>query len=195
MFLGAAISVSGAALYIRDTWRGVTAPNRVTWSLWALEPLLAFGVQRQEHVGLASFMTLVLGLIPLIVLVVSFHDANAVWRIDRFDIACGILSVVGLVVWITANEPTIALVSFVVADAVAALPTVRKAFRTPESESAWAFLASVCFAVITLLTLKRFTTAGALFPLSVLSMSAVIFALVIRRDLRRLPHRTHVEAA
>lgn len=181
VFLGAVISLAGSSLYIRDTWRGVTAPNRVTWFLWALEPLLAFAVERQEHVGLASVMTLVLGLVPIIILVVSFHDPQSVWRIGRFDVICGAISVVGLVVWGVSNQKTVALVAFVAADAVAALPTVRKALLEPATESPWAYLTSAAFAAITLLTLHAYTTAGAIFPTSVLSMSAFIFVLVLSR--------------
>jgi hypothetical protein len=178
VFLGSLISLSGAAVYVRDTWRGETAPNRVTWTLWGVEPLLAFVVERQEHVGLASVMTLVLGLVPIVVVAVSFHDPRSVWRIGRFDVACGLISVVGLVVWVSSNEPTVGLVSFVAADAMAALPTLRKSILEPSSESGWTFLTGVLFAGITLLTLPHWTTAGALFPTSILTMNTCIWLLV-----------------
>jgi len=50
VILGAAIGSAGAALYLRDTLRGVTQPNRVTWLLWAAAPLLAFAVEVQAGV-------------------------------------------------------------------------------------------------------------------------------------------------
>ena len=178
VFLGSLFSLSGAAVYVRDTWRGVTAPNRVTWVLWGLEPLLAFAVERQEHVGLASVMTLVLGLVPIVVIAVSFHDPRSVWKIGRFDVVCGVMSAVGLAVWVATNEATVGLVSFVAADAVAALPTLRKSILEPHSETWWTFLTGAIFAGITLLTLSHFTTAGALFPTSVLTMNTIIWVLV-----------------
>lgn len=181
VYLGAAISLAGSYVYVRNTWRGVTAPNRVSWFLWALEPLLAYVVERQEHVGLASVMTLVLGVVPVLVLAVSFHDPQSVWRIGRFDVVCGVISVAGLAVWTVSGQETVALVAFVAADAVAALPTVRKAFLEPSTESPWAFLGSALFAAITLLTLRAYTTAGGLFPTSVLVLSTVIWILVISR--------------
>ncbi len=179
IYLGAAISLTGTVVYVRDTWRGTTAPNRVTWALWGLEPLLAFGVERQQHVGLASLMTLLLGLVPVVVLAVSFHDPLSVWRIGRFDVICGAISLVGLGVWTLSDEPTVALISFVAADAVAAVPTLRKAVLEPSTESWWTYVAGSLFAGITLLTLRVFTTAGALFPLSVLTMDTVIALLVV----------------
>jgi hypothetical protein len=181
VFLGAALFVIGAAIYVRDTWRGRTAPNRVTWIIWGLEPLLTFATERQAHVGLASVMTLVLGLIPVIVLVASLHDSASVWRIGRFDIVCGVISAVGFGVWIVSDRPTVGLVSFVAADAVAAVPTLRKAATHPRSESPWNYLAGAIFSGITLLTLTTYTTAGGLFPTSVLVMNTTIWLLVMTR--------------
>ena len=41
VYLGAAIGAIGQVGYVVDTIRGRTQPNRVTWLLWALAPLLA----------------------------------------------------------------------------------------------------------------------------------------------------------
>ena len=185
VLLGSLLDIVGVALYVRDTWNGSTAPNRVTWTLWGVMPLLAFGVQRQEHIGWASIMALVLGLGPFVVLAVSFHDPNAVWRIGRFDVVCGAISLVGLGFWVASSHPTVALISFVVADAVAALPTVRKAFVAPQSETSWNFLAVAIFALLTMLSLRQWTTAGALFATSILVMNIVIWLFITTKVGRR----------
>ncbi len=194
VLVGSILAIAGSAIYVRDTWRGETAPNRVTWTLWGLEPLLAFGVERQEHVGWASVMTLVLGLMPVAVLIASFHDQRSVWRIGAFDIVCGVISVIGLGFWAASDRPTVALVSFVAADAVAALPTMKKSFTHPSSESRWNFAAAAVFAGLTLLTLHRYTTAGGLFPTSVLAMNTVIFLFISTRVGERLNSTTTMAA-
>ena len=74
VYLAAALSLVGAYGYIRDTLRGDTSPNRVTWSLWGVEGVLAFCVEIQQHVGLAALMTLMLGLVPCAVVVASFRN-------------------------------------------------------------------------------------------------------------------------
>jgi hypothetical protein len=179
VYVGAALSVSGAYSYIRDTLRGETAPNRVTWSLWALEPLLVFVAMRQSHVGLSSIWTLVLGLIPLLVVAASFRDARAVWQIGPFDIVCGAISLVGLAIWVASDRPVVALIAFVAADNLAALPTLRKAIVAPRTETAWTYLTAVLSSTIVLLTLPAWTTAAALFPSCVLVMSAAIWLTVL----------------
>jgi hypothetical protein len=190
VFLAAALSVFGSASYIRDTLRGTTSPHRVTWGLWALEGILAFIVEIQQHVGLASIMTLALGLIPLVVLLASFKNPHAVWRIDAVDISCGVVSLAGLVFWAVVNEPTIALVSFVAADFIAALPTYRKSWSSPESETPRVFVMGAVNTGITLLTPKNFTTAGALFPGVIMLTDSILSVLILTRVGPRLAQRT-----
>ena len=181
VFLAALLSLVGAGGYIRDTLRGVTAPNRVTWGLWGLEGVLAFFNEVQQHVGMAAVMTLVFGLVPLAVLTASFRNSHSVWKIGPFDVVCGALSLLGIAFWALVHEPTVALVSFVVADQLAALPTLRKAWMKPSSESAWVFALGVVNTAITLLTLKQLTTAAALFPGAIMVTDFIIAAFVAGR--------------
>src|SRR5581483_5835501 len=96
VILGAVITAAGLVAYIRATLRGVTQPNRVTWLLWALAPLLAFAVEIHEGVGLQSLMTFTVGFGPLLVFLASFRSAGAVWEIRPLDYVCGALSLGGL---------------------------------------------------------------------------------------------------
>ena len=190
VFLAAFLSLIGAYGYLRDTLRGETSPNRVTWGLWGLEGVLAFVVEIQQHVGLAAVMTLMLGFVPCVVIVASFKNPHSVWKIGSFDLFCGAISVAGLVVWAVINQPTIALLSFVAADQVAALPTVRKSWIAPASESPRVFFMGFLNCGITLLTLRHFTTAGVLFPGCVLVMDLVIGLVIVTRIGERLAPRS-----
>ncbi len=190
VILAAALSVVGSATYVRDTLRGTTSPHRVTWGLWALEGILAYLVEIQQHVGAASFMTLALGLMPLVIFFVSFKNPHAAWKIDVVDIVCGVVSLGGLVFWAAVNEPTVALVSFVVADFIAALPTYRKSWHAPESETPRTFVMGALYTGITLLTLRNFTTAGALFPGVIMMTDSILSVLILTRVGPRLARRT-----
>jgi len=179
VYLAAALALLGAYGYIRDTLRGDTSPNRVTWSLWGVEGVLAFFVERQQHVGLAALMTLMLGLVPCAVVVASFCSRHGSWKLGTFDVACGAVSVGGLVFWAFINEPTVALVSFVVADQMAALPTIRKSWLAPRTESPRLFFLGSTNCAITLLTLTKLTTAGVLFPGCILVTDLVVGLLIV----------------
>jgi hypothetical protein len=179
VYLAAALSLVGAYGYIRDTLRGDTSPNRVTWSLWGVEGVLAFFVEVQQHVGLAALMTLMLGLVPCAVVAASFRNPHGVWQLGAFDYLCAAVSIGGLAFWAFINEPTVALISFVAADQLAALPTIRKSWLAPWSESPRLFFLGSTNCAITLLTLTKLTTAGVLFPGCILVADLIVGLLIV----------------
>jgi len=181
VLLGAVIAGVGTALYLRDTLKGVTQPNRVTWLLWSAAPLLAFAVEVREGVGLRSLMTFVVGFSPLLIFLASFYNRASFWRIGWLDYLCGAVSVAGLGVWLATRHGTVAIVASIVADALAAAPTLLKSWKQPESETAAVYYGSTANAVITLLTIRTWTTAVDAFPIYIAFISTVEIALVAGR--------------
>jgi hypothetical protein len=185
--LAAVITVAGSAVYAVDTVRGNTQPNRVSWMLWTLAPLIAFAAEVTQGVGLQSLLTFAIGFGPLLVVCASFLDPKAYARVTPFDILCGALSVIALVAWAATGTGDVAIFFSILADFFGAVPTLRKAHRDPESEHAVAFLASVIGSVITLLTIKStdwgFASWG--FPVYIIVVSGAIALLILRPRLQR----------
>ena len=194
VILGAVIGLGGMLSYVRDTIRGVTQPNRVTWFMWSLAPFIAFAAEIQAGVGLRSLMTFVIGFGPLLILAASFVNRQAAWQIGPFDWLCGALSAAGLITWLVTRHGTVAVVASIAADALAATPTLRKSWSAPETESASAYVTAAVNALITVLTIDRFTTADAAFPLYILVIASVESVLVIARFGPRLSSRRRVAA-
>jgi len=179
--LGALIILTGNAAYARDTVRGNTQPNRVTWMLWAFAPLIAFAAEVSQGVGLNAVLALTVGLGPLMVVVASFLDPKAYARVTPFDAACGVLSLVALGAWAATGRGNVAILLSILADFLAAVPTIRKAYRWPHTEHAAAFLSGVAGATITLLTIKAedWGFASVAFPAYILLDSALIASLIL----------------
>jgi hypothetical protein len=178
VYLGAACSALGGALYLRDTLRGTTQPNRVTWLLWAIAPLLAAAVEFDEGVGLRALTTFMVGFMPLLVFIASFHSAGAVWKIGWLDYVCGALSVAGTVGWLLTRSGVVAIVAAVLADALAGVPTLVKSWTHPETESVSSYLGALANSTILLLTVVTWTTAVVAFPLYIVAIAAVEVLLV-----------------
>jgi hypothetical protein len=79
------------------------------------------------------------------------------------------------------NQPTVALLSFVTADFIAALPTYRKSWTNPESESGSPYIFGALNCAITLLTLHEVTTAGAAFPGIILFTDSVLSVFIVTK--------------
>ena len=75
------------------------------------------------------------GLNPLLVLVASFASKKAYWKITVFDMLCGLFSLLALLAWMITENPASAILFAILADALAGVPTLVKAFSHPETET------------------------------------------------------------
>ncbi len=178
VILGALLNIIGSTGYIIDTVRGKTRPNRISWLLWALAPLVAFGAELNKGVGLPSLMTFMIGFGPLMVFIASFANKKSHWRFTALDWACGALSLLALGLWAITREGNIAILFSILTDALAGVPTLIKAYREPESESGGVFLFGAASALITLLTIRDWNFATWGFPAYIFVICMLIFALV-----------------
>jgi len=178
VLLAAAFNIVGTSTYVIATLRGRTKPNRVTWLLWAVAPLIAFAAELGEGVGLRSITTFMVGFGPLLVFVASLVNRDSYWEISRFDKVCGAISVVALVLWGITRVGNVAISLSIVADLVAGIPTVAKAYRRPETEDHRAFLCAAISAGISLLTIADWRFATVAFPIYILVFAGLLAVLI-----------------
>jgi len=171
VLLAAAFNLMGSTSYAWATLRGRTRPNRVTWSLWALAPLIAFAAEVKEGVGLPALMTFMVGFGPALILLASFVNRSAFWAIRPFDITCGALSLMALALWAVTRTGDIAIIFSIATDGLAASPTIVKAYRHPESERG-----------ITILTVRVWSLASVGFPIYIAACCTLIATPIVRRQ-------------
>lgn len=186
VIFGFILQALGSLKYIIETIKGRIKPNRVTFFLWALAPLIAFAAQINQGVGIQSLLTFSVGFFPLLILIASFVNKKAEWKLEKFDFICGALSLIGLLLWYITRQGNIAITFAIFADGLAALPTIVKTYRYPETENGWLYLTRVIYALLTLLTIKNWSFAYYSFPLYILIVDIVIFVLAERHFLNKL---------
>ena len=120
-------------------------------------------------------MTFIVGFIPLMIFLASFVNKKAEWKLTKFDFLCGAFSLLGLILWFVTKEGNIAILLSIAADGLAAVPTIVKAYRYPETEIAWPWLADSINGLLTLLTVTDWTLAYYGFPLYVFFANLIIY--------------------
>jgi hypothetical protein len=177
--LAALLPLAGFASYIRDTLKGKTQPNRTSWSLWAVAPLIAFGAELAQHASLdVALLGFTLGFGPLLVVAASLTDRKSYWQLTRLDLLCGSISIIALTLWAITGQGNLAIFLSIVADLFAAVPTIAKSYRHPRSESTGTYLATAAGAGITLLAIPHWTFTMFGFPLYVMVVCSVIIILI-----------------
>lgn len=178
VLLGVLFQFIGGLSYVIDTVKGKIKPNKVTWILWSLAPLIAFIAEIKQGVGIQSLTTFVVGFIPLLVFIASFLNKKAQWKISKLDIICGILSILGLILWLVTKVGNVAIFFSILADGIAAIPTIVKAYHQPESDNDFWFLCVVINASIALLSTTIWDFQHYAFPIYLIVSSFIIFLLI-----------------
>ncbi len=177
--LGSVIVAIGGMSYLIDTVKGKVKPNKVSFLLWSFAPLIAFAAQIKQGIGLLlTLTTLVAGIEPLLIFTASFFNKQAEWKLNKFDLSCGALSIIGLILWQITKSGSIAIIFSIVADGLASLPTIIKSYNNPETESGWPYFTTVISAVITLFAIKEYSLASVGFPIYLFVVCIIITILV-----------------
>ncbi len=190
VLLAALINFIGGLSYLFDTLKGKVVPNRVTWILWATAPGLAFAAQIKSGVGLPALFTFTTFFMPFLITVASFIKRKAIWQLTRTDYVCGMLSVAGLVLWLVTGKGVIAITAGILSDAFAAIPTLIKSYRNPETENWKGFATGATGAFITLLTIDSYNFENSAFALYILCICLLLVFLIALRPKFMSKHMT-----
>ncbi len=178
VFIGVALELIGGWSYFIDTVRGKVQPNKVTWLLWSIAPLIAFFAMIKQGVGIVSLVTFSVAFVPLVIFIASFVNKKATWNIGKLDIVCGTLSVIGLILWMITRVGNIAIFFSIFSDALAALPTIVKSYRYPETENSNVYLFGVFNSLIGLLTITEWNFQNYGFPLYLFLLQILLVGLI-----------------
>ena len=187
--LGALVQLVGVLTYIRGTLRGVTKPNRVTWLLWGVIPIIATVASLCDGVRWAALPVFMAGFGPLVVFAFSFVNSNAYWKLGRLDYVCGLFSLGAIILWVLTKSPAIAIVLSIIADTLAAIPTLVKSWREPETEKIGPFVAGFASQLTAIAAFRLFTFSEIAFPLYLLVINAAL-VLVIKRESLQIIHKS-----
>lgn len=183
VYLGLAIYICGALSYLIDTLKGKTKPNRVTFFFWAAAPLIAFAAEIKQGVGVQSLMTFIVGFNPLVILIASFVNKKAYWKLQKIDYSCGILAMLGLVLWWIIKDANIAIFFAIIADFIACIPTLVKINKFPETENNWLYIAAILNGLITLLTIQIWNFEHYAFPVYLVLSAGLIAGWIKWREI------------
>jgi len=181
VFAGIIINILGTLAYIKSTIKGVTKPNRTTWLLWGIAPLIATAAAFTDGVRLATLPVLMTGLLPLSVFAASFVNPKSYWKLEKFDYLCGICAFLGLILWGVIKEPILAIIFAIISDTFAALPTLVKSWKYPETETSTPYITSMLSALTSFLVIKTWNSSAYAFPAYLVFMSSLIILALYRK--------------
>lgn len=186
VILGAFINLLGGISYIKDTLQGKAKPNRVSWGLWFVVAMIAFSAEISQGVGIQALTTFMVGFAPLLIFLASFVNKKAYWKITKFDLLCGALSIIGIILWQITKMGNLAILFAIFADFMAGLPTIIKSYSFPETENWIEYMSSTISVTIAIFTFKSWTFAYYAFPLYIFFYDLIVLIFLAKPKLGKL---------
>lgn len=166
--------------YYRDIIKGKTHPHIYSWTLWCLLTILIVALQIKGGAGPATWITAAAGLLCVGVIVLSLKNGKR--DITRSDTAVAILSLIAMGFWLIADQPVVSIVLVVIADLLAFVPTVRKSWNKPHTETLSLYVNNTIRFAIAVAAVKSYTLLAVLWPAAwVVANGLFSTMLIVRR--------------
>ncbi|HAX90703.1 MAG TPA: hypothetical protein DCY07_00640 [Rhodospirillaceae bacterium] len=188
VIIGLIVNLTGSLAYVRDTLLGRSQPNRVTFFLWALAPFIATVAALSQGVTWAALAIFSSGICPFLIFLASLNNRHAKWELGKFDWICGALSVAALVLWGITKNANIAIVFAILSDGAASLPTLKKCWTHPQSETIWAYLTGLFSASMGLVVANNTTFQEIAFPIYLVLVCAALAGFILIGHWRKAQH-------
>ncbi|HSX08087.1 MAG TPA: hypothetical protein VLG11_04300 [Candidatus Saccharimonadales bacterium] len=165
--------------YIRETLNGKTKPRIVTWFTWSLLTAIACAASYSDKQYPSAILMFFATIEALSVALLGLKHGDR--KIARFDIVCQVAAIVGIILWLIFNSPTIAVAAAVTIDLVGALPTLKHAWQKPGEETAITFALAGIGGLCTVLAAANWKITAVAYPLYIFLINIVIVAFIIGR--------------
>ena len=154
--------------------------------MWAIAPLIAFFAALSDGVTWAVVPVFMSGFGPLSVLIVSFFTKKAYWKLEKFDYVCGLFSFLALVLWYLTKNPAVAIVFAILSDGLAAIPTITKSWKHPETEHASPFFATIISVSLSFFAIKNWSFSELAFSIYLILICLTFVFVINRKKLFRI---------
>jgi hypothetical protein len=177
--IAAFLALFSSYLYIRDILRGNTKPHTYTWLIWSIVTTIAFLGQWVSGGGPGSWATGVAAMVTIVTLLLSLHGNYGTKDITNFDKVCLLLASLSILPWLLTKNVlwSVLLATFI--DLIAFIPTMRKTWHAPRSESLGSMYADAVKHSLSIVSMSSYSLVTIVYPAAVLLTKFVIIGEII----------------
>jgi hypothetical protein len=177
--LAGVASIADTVPYVRDTVHGTTRPHRGTWLIWSVLAIVACLSQRADGASWSVVMAAAQAVFTSVIFLLSIRRGEGgLGPVDVFMIA---LAGGGVVGWVVAGQPVIAIACVVAADLIGVAMMVPKTYRDPGSETLSTFALASLSGALAAGAVGTLDPALLLYPVYYCLANGAIAVLIHRR--------------
>ncbi|MEQ1922813.1 MAG: hypothetical protein ABL952_09930 [Pyrinomonadaceae bacterium] len=175
--IAAILAIVGNIPYIVDIFKGRVQPHAYTWFVWTLVTAIVFFGQVAKGAGIGALPTAAAGIFTLVIFLLSLK--NGFKHVTKIDTIFLLLALAGIVPWVITKDPTISVVIAVAIDLTAFIPTLRKTWLEPSSESPLLYGSNVLRHILALLSMQTYNVATTLHSIAMLATNTAMTILLV----------------
>lgn len=149
--------------YLLSIGKKQTKPHIYSWLVWLLDAFIIFALQITHGAGTGAYVTLAAGLMCLLVLILTItkKGKSEITHLDTFFL---ILAIIALGIWLFAKQPLISALLITFVDFLGFVPTVRKSWKKPFSETPYFYAINTLRFVLAIVALQEYSIITIIYP-------------------------------
>lgn len=177
--IASVLAIVGNVPYLKDIINKRVQPHPYTWFIWSIVSCIIFFGQLARGAGIGALPTAASEIFTIIIFFFSIQYGfkNIKW-VDTLFL---IMALVGIIPWIITKDPTISVIIAVSIDLIAFIPTLRKTWLHPETETPILYSMNVLRHILMLFSLKAYNIATTLHSIVMITSNSFMTLIILRK--------------
>jgi hypothetical protein len=175
--IAALVAIAGNLPYLIDIIRKRIQPHPYTWLVWTIVSGITFFGGLAKGAGIGALPTGAAEIFTVIIFLFSLqYGFKQIVKTDTYFLIAALL---GLIPWALTKDPTISVIIVVSIDVIAFIPTLRKTWKRPTTETPLLFGANVLRHGLTLFSLQAYNVATMLHSLVMIIINSMMVGIIL----------------
>ena len=178
------IAIAGNIPYLRDVITKRIQPHPYTWFVWSIVSCVIFFGQLAKGAGVGALPTGASEIFTIIIFLFSLrYGFKNIIRRDTYFLIAALL---GIIPWVLTKDPTFSVIIVVAIDLIAFVPTLRKTWSYPATETPVLYSMNVFRHILTLFSLQAYNVATVLHSVAmIITNSIMTFLITVHKSKNR----------
>ena len=173
------LAIAGNIPYLLDIVKKRVRPHPYTWLVWSIVSCIIFFGQVAKGAGIGAMPTAASEIFTVIIFFFSLRYGFK--NIRKIDTLFFIIALLGIIPWMLTHDPTISVIIAVSIDLCAFVPTIRKTFIHPETETPTLYATNVLRHILMLFSLQAYNIATTLHSIVMITTNTIMTFLIVHK--------------
>ncbi len=167
--------------YLIDVIKQKVKPHPYTWFVWTIVSCIVFFGQLAKGAGVGAIPTAAAEIFTVIIFLFSLRYGFK--HVTRTDTIFLIIALLGIIPWIITKDPTVSVIIAVLIDFIGFMPTLRKTWQHPETETPLLYSMNVVRHILMLFSLQAYNIATMLHSIVMIVTNSImtVFIMIPRK--------------